>query len=83
MKYRDYHKDMWSDSGRVLTSAFLAGGRAVGTLEDADFIVEQRTDKVDFIQYVKKNWKNVKLELLAETQVGRNRFRIWKKHNFN
>ena len=24
MKYRERHKDMWSDSGRVLTAAFLA-----------------------------------------------------------
>ena len=81
MKYKARYQDMWTDSGRVLVSAFLAGGRIVYTIEDADFIVEERTDRTDFLQYVKKNWKNVKLEFLADADTGKARYRIWKKRN--
>lgn len=81
MRYRDPKQGIWSDSGKAQLSAYFAGGRPVGSVEEAELIVEKRTDKVDFIEFFKTNWKNVKLELIAETRIGKEQYRIWKKVN--
>ena len=68
--YREKRQKMTPDFGRVITSAYIARGRVVGKLKEADYVVEK---------YSEKNRLPRGLILLNSVELGKETYRIWKK----
>ena len=68
--YREKSKAMDMKNERIIVSAYLAGGRSARNIKEADYIIEQYSDR----NQIPADWR-----LLDTVELGKRKYRIWKK----